>query len=110
MLKIPVGEYQTPALNYKVTQQINNIEDMVTTIVESNNRIKELKRRWCDVLKQNLKNIDKNKDIPVEANTLLKKKVIQSGGKRTEKTMPSSLVFLRMMTNYNSAFQPKHTN
>ena len=93
MLKIPVGEYQTTALNYKVTQKINNIEDMVTTIVESNDLIKELERRWCDVLKQNLKNIDKNKDIPVEANTLLKKRLSNLGGREQKKQCPRHWCF-----------------
>ena len=58
---------------------------MVTTIVESNNRIKELKRRWCDVLKQNLKNVDKNKEIAVEPNTLLEKRLSNPGGRKNIK-------------------------
>ena len=40
---------------------------MVKTIVESNGRIKEMEKKWSDVLEQNLKNIDKNKEIAVKA-------------------------------------------
>ena len=40
---------------------------MVKTIVESNGRIKKMEKKWSDVLEQNLKNIDKNKEIAVKA-------------------------------------------
>ena len=46
---------------------------MVKTIVESNGKIKEMERKWSDVLKQNLKSIDKNKEVAIEAKTLIEK-------------------------------------
>ena len=46
---------------------------MVKTIVESNGKIKEMERKWSDVLRQNLKSIDKNKEVAIEAKTLIEK-------------------------------------
>ena len=46
---------------------------MVKTIVESNGKIKEMERKWSDVLKQHLNSIDKNKEVAIEAKTLIEK-------------------------------------
>ena len=58
---------------------------MVKTIVESNGRIKQMERRWCSVFKQSLKNINKNKEIAVKANTLLEKRLSNPGGREQKK-------------------------
>ena len=67
------GESHTESLNTRTTQQIDNIEKMVKTIAEHNDKLCEMEKKWSDIVKQNLVNIDKNKEIAVEAKMLMKR-------------------------------------
>ena len=67
------GESHTEPLNTRTTQQIDNIEKMVKTIAEHSDKLCEMEKKWSDIVKQNLVNIDKNKEIAVEAKMLIER-------------------------------------
>jgi len=60
-------------MTQNTTQQIDNIERIVKVIVEQSHKSSEMEQKWSDVVKQNLENIDKNKQIAADAKTLIEK-------------------------------------
>ena len=59
------GESHAESLNSRTKQQINNIERIVNATTNY------IRSEWFDVVKQNLENIEKIKEIAAEAKILM---------------------------------------